>query len=132
MGREARRVPANWQHPRDEITGAYKPLRPYSHYRSNVQEFLNMVNTEGLKAAVDDIGELLNIHDYMPDFPPEQCTHLMMYEDTTEGTPISPAFKTPEELAMWLVNNNARVLCDYQTSYVMWLGIIYDSLSVAQ
>lgn len=26
MGREVRRVPANWQHPKDELTGRYKPL----------------------------------------------------------------------------------------------------------
>ncbi len=35
---------------------------------------------------------------YRPDWPESERTHLMMYEDTSEGTPISPAFTTPEEL----------------------------------
>lgn len=47
----------------------------------------------------------------------------MMYETTSEGTPISPAFATPEELAQWLVDNNASAFADQTASYEAWLRI---------
>ena len=59
----------------------------------------------------------------MPDWPAEQCTHLMMYEDTSEGTPISPAFATPEELARWLTDNGASAFGSSTGSYEGWLRV---------
>ena len=47
-----------------------------------------------------------------------------MYEDTSEGTPISPAFETPEELATWLAENKASSFADFTASYDAWLNII--------
>lgn len=37
--------------------------------------------------------------------PKEERTHYMMFEDTSEGTPISPAFATKEELVNYLVKH---------------------------
>ncbi len=59
--------------------------------------------------------------DYMPNWPESERTHLMMYEDTSEGTPISPAFATPEELARWLTDNGASAFGDSTGSYEGWL-----------
>jgi hypothetical protein len=61
--------------------------------------------------------------DYMPNGPAEERTHLMMYEDTSEGTPISPAFKTPEELARWLADNGASAFGRDTASYASWLRV---------
>jgi hypothetical protein len=61
--------------------------------------------------------------DYMPNCPIEQRTHLMMYENTSEGTPISPSFATPEELARWLVDNKASSFGSSIGSYEGWLRI---------
>ena len=47
----------------------------------------------------------------------------MMYEDTSEGTPISPAFQTPEELAHWLADTNASAFGNDGASYEAWLRI---------
>ncbi len=60
--------------------------------------------------------------DYMPYWPPEQRTHWQMYECTTEGTPISPVFATPEKLARWLAEN-AEAWGDGGT-YEEWLSMI--------
>lgn len=60
---------------------------------------------------------------FMPDWPAASRTHLMMYEDTSEGTPISPAFATPEELAKWLVENKADAGARGHASYEAWLRI---------
>jgi hypothetical protein len=61
--------------------------------------------------------------DYMPNWPEAQRTHLMMYETTTEGTPISPACATPEELARWLVDNDASANGNQTASYEGWLRV---------
>ncbi len=59
----------------------------------------------------------------MPAWLPEQRTHFMMYETTSEGTPISPAFAKPEELARWLADNGASALENMKASYEDWLRV---------
>lgn len=46
-----------------------------------------------------------------------------MYQTTSEGTPISPVMETPEELAQWLVDNNASAFAKSTASYEAWLRI---------
>jgi len=60
---------------------------------------------------------------YMPDWAEESQTHYQMYEDTSEGTPISPVMATPEELARWLVENGASAFADETASYEAWLRV---------
>lgn len=130
MGREVRRVPADWQHPKHDVpdyrTGRmverYKPLHKGERYAPDATEFLAKANAEGLQEAIEWCG-CPNRDDYMPDWPAEQRTHLMMYEDTTEGTPISPAFATPEELARWLVDNKASAFGNSTGTYEGWLRV---------
>lgn len=61
---------------------------------------------------------------YMPAWSTEQRTHLMMYEDVSEGTPISPAFETPEELARWLADSGASAFAGLTATYEQWLATI--------
>ena len=60
----------------------------------------------------------------LPDWPSEQRTHYMMYEDTSEGTPISPAFASPEELAKWLADTGASIFGGTTGDFQKWLSII--------
>jgi hypothetical protein len=83
---------------------------------------MEKANAEGLQEAIEWCG-CPNKEDFMPDWPAEQCTHLMMYEDTSEGTPISPAFATPEELARWLTDNGASSFGRSTGSYEGWLRV---------
>ena len=54
---------------------------------------------------------------FTPDWPDSERTHWQMYEQTSEGTPISPVMESPEALARWLVDNNlASVLRDQRRS----------------
>ena len=119
MGREVRRVTKNWEHPKDE-NGNYKPL--HEGYAADAEEFLEMVESDGLQEAVDYMG-CPDKDDYMPDWSEEEKTHLMMYEDTTEGTPISPAFETPEALAKWLAESGASSFGTSTATYDQWLPI---------
>jgi hypothetical protein len=138
-------VPANWQHPKKQVpdycTGRmveqYKPLAPADCYQARVDEWdeecakwkvgwrPDYCTDPEARAMTYEQYSSQRPHrdDYMPDWPAEQCTHLMMYEDTSEGTPISPAFETPEELARWLVDNKASAFGSNTASYEEWLRV---------
>lgn len=116
MGREVRRVPADWQHPTD-AQGHLIPLHDRFPY-----------NAEEVQEGLED-GWLVGEPPWygvgvMPQWPDAERTHLQMYETTTEGTPISPVCATAEALATWLVEHDASVFGDSTTSYAHWLAII--------
>ena len=137
MGREIRRVPANWQHPKKN--NHHIPLK--DHYNRDVMEWDEGAAkwTDGLRSDwnggwkpgdeedkalgyAEYSGERPQMQDYMPDWPETERTHLMMYENISEGTPLSPAFDTPEELARWLTDNNASALGSMTATYDQWLA----------
>lgn len=122
MGREVRRVPATWVHPRDD-RGSYVPMYEGEKYERSRDEWIEKLNTEGMQAAIDWCGNPPDINHYMPNWPESERTHYMMYEDTSEGTPISPAFATPEELARWLADTGASSFGSSTASYDAWLRI---------
>ena len=124
MGREVRRVPANWQHPKDErYPDRYKPLYPGEDYERDKKNWEEAVAERGQQGAIEWCGNPPNLDDYMPNWPEAERTHLMMYEDTSEGTPISPAFATPEELARWLADTRASAFGGDGASYEAWLKV---------
>jgi hypothetical protein len=143
MSREVRRVPGNWEHPKNR-NGGYKPLHDgdYKEILKKWEQGKDKWEIEGLRKNWSD-GVWMKIedkfknlsyeewerekpekYDYMPCWSEEEKTHLMMYETTTEGTPISPAFKTAEELARWLADNDASTIGDLTTTYENWLKMI--------
>lgn len=121
MGTEARMVPPSWEHPKRE-NGRYVPL--YGNYKAALEKFEAVREEKGLAAALDDFGCAPCSDSYMPYWEGEQCTHYMMYETTSEGTPISPIFKTPEELARWLADNKVRSFNDRTETFEQWLSMI--------
>ena len=142
MGREVRRVPADWQHPKHWVGGCHgieerhKPLLPGERYQSEVDDWDGECAkwkagwrpdhcSEDHRSMTYEqyAGQRPHRDDYMPVWPDEQRTHLMMYETTSEGTPISPAFRSPEELARWLVDNNARAFAGRPGNYDGWLRV---------
>ena len=136
MGREVRRVPADWKHPIDPDTGRYKPLFDGAYFADRLREwneenskwsrgeFPEYASAESRKMTYSEwAGDQPKSCNYMPAWPDEQRTHLMMYEDTSEGTPISPAFATPEDLAHWLADNGASALGSSTATYEQWLRV---------
>lgn len=151
MGREVRRVPPTWEHPKDEY-GQFHPMFAGS-FQTAFDEWMNndlpewlMGRKRWLKGEVTDYAggwePIPEKHkdetweeyagtaptspdprDYMPDWPLEERTHYMMYETVIEGTPISPAFATPEELARWLCDSGASAFGDQTASYEWWLRV---------
>lgn len=137
MGREVRRVPADWVHPRQDDPRKYQPLYDASYKeaaREWKEEFLAW--EAGHNASMDrprgpsDTEEYWeyagNPPDptyYRPEWTDEVRTHFQMYESTSEGTPISPVMETPEELARWLVEHNAPAFAGVTADYEAWLRV---------
>lgn len=142
MGREARRVPKDWQHPKKE-NGSFKRLLDGAVFKRQLETWNKEKKAWAEGFWISGTGETLALNEeqkamtyeewsgsmpvpenYMPQWSDEERTHLMMYEDTSEGTPISPAFPTAEELARWLVDTGASVFADRTASYEAWMSII--------
>jgi len=121
MSREVRRVPKDWCHPK-KSDGNYISL--LDSYCADIDEFREKIETDGLERAIEYFGGAPIKRDYMlADVPDSERTHYMMYETTSEGTPISPAFETPEELAHWLADNKASAFADNTADYDHWLRV---------
>lgn len=151
MGRELRMVPANWSHPVGS-DGEHIPLHKktyeqasaewdeekakweeglelcYKNYPTREWKPRDMSNTARFE---DWAGDRPEPEEHMPEFPTGAATHFMMYEDTTEGTPISPAFATPEELARWLADTGASAFGNSTASYQAWLDTITRGFAVS-
>ena len=140
MGREIRRVPKDWNHPKNE-RGKYIPLlgRAFSErlerwdegekmwkkgLRDNCKDGWIPIEAEYIGQSFSDWdGDRPVKKDYMPEWNESQKTHIQMYEDCTEGTPISPVMATPEELARWLADNNASAFGDQTATYEQWVRV---------
>jgi hypothetical protein len=55
--------------------------------------------------------------------PPPNGDGYQMWEDTSEGSPISPVFETPELLARWLADNGASSFGNDTATYEQWLPV---------
>jgi hypothetical protein len=111
MSREVRRVPADWQHPRDE-QGRNIPQYDGALYLVHITAWKK--RRTGFRPYPGR---------YTPDWPESERTHYMMYENTTAGTPISPAFETPEALARWLTDTDAGWFGLVTATYAQWLWV---------
>lgn len=143
MGREVRRVPQNWDHPKNEY-GNYKPLLG-SSFKESLKDWEEGKKQwyNGFRESWDDKkpwkpkeedelemsyeewgGEKPVKEDYMPEWDEKELTHIQMYEDTSEGTPISPVFDNAEDMAKWLADNNASAFGSMTATYEQWLSTI--------
>ncbi len=76
---------------------------------------------ETWKGFLDPTGEYED--SWEPEDPPTG-EGWQMWETTSEGSPISPVFSTPEELAKWLSDTGASSFGRMTATYDEWLGMI--------
>ena len=122
MGREIRRVPADWEHPKTKPDYRSRQLVGYQpmHDRS-----FEEAAREWMDAAIawdngtdPDCAQHKAKHPFywqwsnMPPNPAyyrpkwtSEPTHYQVYETVTEGTPVTPHFATKAELIDWLVEH---------------------------
>ena len=114
MGREVRRVPANWEHPKDE-KGHYIPH--HEHFPYDQEEIEEGLRDGWLSNEPPNYGCKV-----MPQWSDAERTHFQMYEIITEGTPISPVMESPEALSRWLADNETTF--GKGATYEQWLSTI--------
>ena len=141
MAFEARRVPPDWRHPLD-AGGRPLPLRDGAELARAIAAWDEgsrqwqrgmRTDAEGGSKAIplpavagpyeDEQGPRPDPASGMPLWPAAVATHWMMYENTTEGTPVSPACASPEALARWLTRNQVQPLPDRSATYGAWLAV---------
>lgn len=121
MGREIRRVPPNWEHPKRE-NGSYQPMfdrsatKSYQDWLEDFEQFKEKELKEVAKEQGYDINDPYSAFCdwngsppdpdyYRPEWDESKATWWQVYETVSEGTPVSPAFETPNELIEYLVEN---------------------------
>lgn len=124
MGREIRRVPADWEHPKvsqpnwrtQQMEEAYQPLFDCP-FEEQAREWMDAAiawdNGTDPDCALHKAdhpfywqwaGDPPDPKSYRPRWASEP-THYQMYENATEGTPVTPHFATKAELVDWLVEH---------------------------
>jgi hypothetical protein len=143
MGTAVRRVASDWAHPRDD-SGRYLPLRNGFDFARRARQWDEDVAKwqQGLRRDLDANGwepikgDLLattyaeyagprpDPQEYTPQWPASQCTHWQIYEEVTEGTPMSPVCASPEELARWMADHDVNGRGGTLLRYWDWLAFI--------
>lgn len=127
MGRELRRVPAGWWPPiqvnRRYIKGKldyveeWQPQRD-EDFETAATDWLNELkqwmdpdahpdycdrgqSDRTIRGFVNWNGPMPDPGYYRPAWSDEERTHYQVYETVTEGTPLSPAFATKQEVVEW-------------------------------
>ena len=147
MGRQLRKVPANWEHPKDS-EGEYKPLydgsfkKRLSEWEEGKKQWDNGFREnfdkpdewqprekDELEMTYEDwSGEIPKEELYMPEWSDEEKTHIQLYENTSEGTPLSPIFKPNEleKLCEW-ASENTTTFGDFTASKEEWMKMLIDN-----
>jgi hypothetical protein len=110
--REVRRIPAGWQHPKDE-RGRYVPLYDRAYYADLLRE----LQADEPRPTV---GQMPQIN--------EPGYEIAAYETTSEGTPVSPAFPDTPQGRLDLVNwcaENATTWADNRADAEAWAAILF-------
>lgn len=123
MSREIRRVPQNWDHPKNDKNQFVPMLNDYisylESYKKDVDRFVEkmteIIQKGRCKFNSYDFNDPYELYDYLteddqqtpPDIrdfmPTGNCYQL--FETVSDGTPITPPFKEKQELVYWLTNN---------------------------
>jgi hypothetical protein len=126
MGREIRRVPADWEHPKTRVNRytlrgieSVEEFQPQHDrdYETEAREWLDNAiawDNGTHKACAENKVEYPFYWQYSNN-PPDpkyyrpkwtsEPTHYQIYETVSEGTPVTPHFATKEELIDYLVEN---------------------------
>lgn len=131
MGREVRRVPPHWEHPKTEVLDyrtqqmveRFQPLYDdtvetrWQEWLVDFQKWKDIECAETQAKYPDEkytpdyagycewAGPPPDPDYYRPEWRDGEATWYQLYETVSEGTPVSPPFETKEELAQYLAEN---------------------------
>ena len=120
MGREIRMVQPGWEHPRfderdcpsNRDIGRYRPCYD-EDYEASAKKWLEASDLWRTGSHPDQPSGCKYYWEWAGTPDEELCrpaftsdpTWYQLYETVSEGTPVSPPFATPEELAIYLADN---------------------------
>lgn len=118
MGREIRRVPPNWEHPKTMATrlkrGQYVQVEEYQpmydeDFATRMEEWYAGWKAWGDADRAEHKCEYWEYEGdppdpkyYRPAWPEGSATWYQVYETVSEGSPVTPPFATREELITYL------------------------------
>ena len=117
MGREVKRVPLDFDWPIGKVWYGYlisTCINLENYGCKECRHFARLKNMEMTDHTCPAFKEL----------EPPEGEGWQMWETTSEGSPMSPVFKTPEELAKWLADNKASAFGNMTATYDEWLNMI--------
>lgn len=142
MGRTIRKVPENWEHRKDNY-GKYIPMHD-RYYMDVFNEWLENHKKWEDGTHEDLVGGRTTKEQYpfyalwssnAPDpkyyqhrkYNESELTHIQLYEDTTEGTPISPVFRSDQfdELCQYAADN-CSTFGHQKTTKEAWKKMLSD------
>lgn len=97
MGREIRRVPEGWDHPKQDVSTTGRSYRPL---RDNFEQALADWHDDVERYGAEEAGRRPEPEDFMP-----RGEWYQLFETVSEGTPLSPPFVTKKYLVDWLSSN---------------------------
>ena len=98
----------------------YENSKEYDEAKKPAYEWTNCLACKG--ESIDPAVQ--GVYDAWKRSEPPEGTGWQMWENTSEGSPISPVFKTPEALARWLTDSEASAFGKQTASYDAWLSMI--------
>lgn len=104
MTRQLRRVPPGWEHPRT-AEGHFIPLYDETYEQAELRWRLGCADGDWTADPSDPPNP--DAAYWRPAWDQEP-TWYQLYEEVTEGTPVTPAFGTLAELRAWLLEHGER------------------------
>ncbi len=128
MGREIKRVPMDFDWPMNKIWPPYLATMCTEEIRyamgmsedADIEELCEVCRRAAKWAGVSVLSH------GCPEWKiqPPAGEGWQLWETVTEGSPVTPVFSTPEELASWLVKPGNDTSITRGTSYDQWLSMI--------
>lgn len=121
MGREIRRVPKNWEHPRYDEKGRWPGHHIPMHdcdfetaaaqWKDDFAAWEDGDHPDLCQSASIDLAQTTEFWEWESPPDPDTCRPkftsepacLQVYETVSEGTPVSPVFETEGEMVAWLI-----------------------------
>ena len=142
MGRELRKVPANWEHPK-KSDGRWQPMFE-TFYGDALADWLKEHQQweDGTHPDLQEKPERKTEYPFYamwggnpPDveyyqtkkYSEEELTHIQLYESTSEGTPCSPVFaKEDFEKLCEYAAENCSTFADFKATKEQWMKMLGD------
>jgi hypothetical protein len=142
MGRELRRVSENWKHPKDDNNNWHPMFNKY--YGDALNDWMiqhkqwedgihpDLIRDPKLKLKYPFYsqwgGNAPDVEYYQTEkYTEEELTHIQLYETTSEGTPISPVFKSDElDKLCEFAAENCTTFADFKATKEEWLKMLSD------